>query len=478
VTAPGNTGRPNILFCIADDWGYHYSGQGGKKPKTPTFDRIATEGMLFENAHAAAPSCTPSRNAILTGAHPWKLGRGANLFSRFPEGFVTFPNLLKDSGYHVGSNGKDFGPGKVPKGMPHPCVKSYGWPHKPGTFQKFLDQREPGKPFCFWFGSTDPHRGYDRQLTRKLGIGPEDVDVPPTFPDVEAVRWDIADYYAEVQRFDKDVGQVMDILKKNGLLDNTLIVMTSDHGWPFPRGKCNLYDSGTHVPLAVMWKGRIHGGQTVVDFVNLADLAPTFLEVAGLPPHEQMTTRSFLNVLESEPREGLRDPKRDHVFTFKERHCPSQWDTIGGYPMRAMHTTDYLYITNLEPDWWPVGTRLPSIRGQHFSDIDPGPTKEVFIKNTPDMDNLEQPYALTVAKRPADELYHKPSDPHQVKNLAGDPRHADVLKQMKARLVERLSTDEDPRLMGRPEVYEFEPFLLKHNKERFDELKAERLKAL
>jgi hypothetical protein len=133
---------------------------------------------------------------------------------------------------------------------------------------------------------------------------------------------------------------------------------------------------------------------------------------------------------------------------------------------------------NLEPDWWPVGTRLPSIRGQHFSDIDPGPTKGVFIENTPDMENLKQPYALTVAKRPADELYHKPSDPHQVKNLAGDPLHADVLKQMKARLVERLSADEDPRLMGHPEVYEFEPFLLQHNKVRFDELKAEWLRAL
>jgi arylsulfatase A-like enzyme len=271
--ASGNTGRPNILFCIADDWGYHFSGQGEKKPKTPTFDRIAAEGMLFENAHAAAPSCTPSRNAILTGAHPWKLGRGANLFSRFPEGFVTYPNLLKDSGYHVGSNGKDFGPGKVPEGMPHPCVKSYGWPQNPGTFRKFLKERQPGQPFCYWFGSTDPHRGYDRQLTRKLGVGPEDVEVPPTFPDVEAVRWDIADYYAEVQRFDTEVGQVVDILKENGLLENTLIVVTSDHGWPFPRGKCNLYDSGTHVPLAVMWKGRMRGGQTVADFVNLVENA-------------------------------------------------------------------------------------------------------------------------------------------------------------------------------------------------------------
>ncbi|MCH7229053.1 sulfatase [Haloferula sp. A504] len=467
--------RPNILFCIADDWGYHFPGVGGKMPKTPTFERIAAQGMRFTNAHAPAPSCTPTRNAILTGAHPWKLGRGANLFSRFPEGFVTYPNLLAESGYHVGYNGKCFGPGKVPAGMPDPGVKSYGFPQNPGAFQAFLEDRKPGQPFCYWFGAQDPHRDYDRRLTRELGIGPEDVEVPPTFPDVEEVRWDIADYYAEVQRFDTLTGRHLEILAEQGLLDNTLIVVTSDHGWPFPRGKCNLYDAGTHVPLAVMWPGRVQAGQTVEDFVNLADLAPTFLEVAGLPRPGQMTTRSLLGVLESVPRAGLRDPARDHVFTFKERHCPSQWDTIGGYPMRAIHTKDYLYILNLEPDWWPVGCRLPSIRGQHYADIDPGPTKEIFVRNTPDMTHLDPPFSLTVAKRPADELYHTPDDPHQLHNLAGDPQYAGILQQLKSRLIDRLTADQDPRLLGKPEIYEFEPFLLQHDAKRFGELKRQRM---
>ena len=162
--------RPNILFAIADDWGWPHSHlYGDRVVKTPTLERIASNGILFNNAYVAAPSCTPSRNAILTGQYHWRLGAGANLYSVFPEGHVTYPNLLEDSGYFVGRYRKASGPGQD---RPKPVAGQ-----KYESVQAFFAARPKDKPFCFWFGASDPHRGYKKNSGIESGMKIEDVQV-------------------------------------------------------------------------------------------------------------------------------------------------------------------------------------------------------------------------------------------------------------------------------------------------------------
>lgn len=430
--------RPNILFCIADDWGWpHASVLGDAVVKTPTFDSMAKDGILFMNAFANAPSCTPSRNAVLTGQYPWRLKSGASLWSDFPEGVQTYPNLLEDHGYHVGHYRKAFGPGNDRQ---RPVAgKLYE------SVAAFFEARPEGEPFCLWFGSSDPHRPYKPGSGVESGMKLGDVQLPPYLPDTETVWSDICDYYWEVQRFDREVGEVLDLLEEMGELDNTLVFMTGDHGWPFPRGKANLYDAGTHVCLAAQWGNRIKPGRVVDDFVSFHDLAPTFLEAVQLQPLPEMTGRSLMDILLSE-RSGQIDPSRDHVVLMKERHTPCQENDATGTPMRAIRTKDWLYIRNYEPDRWPAGAQVGKYMTLYY-DIDNGPTKSEVVAGKEDP-LLGRYFDLAISKRPADELYNLKKDPHAMENLASNPENAEVLKRMKQNLDSVLEKTEDPRSFG------------------------------
>lgn len=441
--------RPNIFFAIADDWGWPFSPlYGDKVVKTPTFEKIAASGTLFNNAFVTAPSCTPSRNSILTGQYHWRLGPGANLWSAFPEGPETYPNILEDNGYFVGSYRKAFGPGRDRK---RPVAgRAFKNP------AAFFHQRPKDKPFCFWFGSSDPHRGYEWKSGVNSGMKLEDVRVPPCLPDSMEIRTDICDYYWEVQRFDRQLGEALSIVEEIGELDNTIVVVTGDNGWPFPRGKSNLYDLGVHAPLAIQWPNRIRRGRVVDDFVSLSDLAPTFLEAVGMRPLAAMTGRSLVNVFESE-KSGTVDPSRDHVLTGKERHTPAQANHMGGTPMRAIRTRDYLHIHNFEPDRWPAGDPNSSMRGPSLSDIDDSPTKKYIVNHRNDPDGKKY-YELCCGKRPADELYDLSKDPHQLNNVAGDPEYARVLRRLKDRLMAELRETNDPRVLGKGAAFDDYPY--------------------
>nr|MCH9725544.1 sulfatase [Planctomycetota bacterium] len=269
--------RPNILFAIADDWGWPHAGAyGDPVVKTPTFDRLAREGVLFQHAYVSSPSCTPSRGAILTGKYHWQLEAGANLHCIFPDKFETYPEILKAHGYRVGHTGKAWGPGRTETRSREIAGKRFK------NFEEFLGKQEEGAPFCFWLGSSDPHRPYEPGSGLKSGMDLSKIKLPACFPDAPEVRSDVADYYWEVQRFDKLVGDALALLEQKGELDNTIIFMTGDHGMPFPRSKSCLYDTGTRVPLAARWPAKIQAGRSVTDFVSLIDLAPTFYEAAGI----------------------------------------------------------------------------------------------------------------------------------------------------------------------------------------------------
>jgi len=457
--------RPNILFLFGDDWAWpQASCLGTPQVKTPTFDRLAREGVLFRNAHCAAPSCSPSRAAILTGQWHWRLEQGANLRGFIPQQFDVYPDLLEKAGYHVGLTGKGYGPGTL-GGRPHnPAGKNYK------DFAAFLAARMKGQPFCYWFGSTHPHRAYKWESGVQAGLDPAKVVVPPYLPDCETVRKDICDYYFESQKFDTQAGQIIAALSEAGELDNTLIVMTGDNGWPFPRCKANLYDSGTHQPLAIRWGAKVKGGRTVDDFTSLADLAPTYLEAAGLPVPKTMTARSLMPVLLSE-KSGQIDAARDHVLTGMETHVPCRDvgdGRLGGYPMRSIVTKDFHFIRNFKPERWAAGDphgcevagaepftyeQLASNTRTALADCDAGPSKAWMVLHRDDA-AVKPLWERAFGKRPARELYDLRKDPYETKNVADDPAYADTVRQLEERLTAELKTTGDLRLAGKGDELE------------------------
>ncbi len=324
---------PNILFVIADDWSYPHAGAyGDQGVKTPTFDRVAREGVLFTNFFCASPSCTPSRSAVLSGRPIYNCGEAGVLYGSIPKDLPLFTHALEDSGYFVGYTGKGWAPGDPEAlGMKRsPTGKAFQSRRHTGeiragldprdyaaNFADFLEERPEGKPFFFWLGGTEPHRVYAPGAGLSIGKKLSDVKVPAQWPDVETIQSDILDYYSEVEWLDEQVGKALVALEKTGELENTIVVFTSDNGMPFPRAKVNLYDAGTRMPLAIRWGKLAPGGRVVDDFVSHTDFAVTFLEAAGLPALARSTGKSLLPLLKS-TKSGRIDPKRDHIVTG---HC-------------------------------------------------------------------------------------------------------------------------------------------------------------
>ena len=444
------TTRPNILFCMADDWGWPHAGAYGDKiVKTPTFDRLAKEGVLFNRAFVSSPSCTPSRNAILTGQQFYRLEQGASLRGTLDRNYPNFLFRLRDTGYEIGNWRKVWGPGNFKTGgyKEHPCGPQ-------GSFEKFLRKRNPKKPFCFWLGTSDPHRPYVKRSGAKSGIQTDPIRTPLFYPDSDEIRNDIADYYFEVERWDRDVGKAMALLREIGELENTIVVMTGDHGMPFPRCKANLYDWGARVPLALRWGTRVAKGMRLSGFVSLTDLAPTFLEAAGVDIPPEMTGRSLLSLM----RQG-KEQDRSFVVYGRERHTPAQQKPSNhGYPSRALRTGQWLLILNLTPERWPVGVpKGATHRIDVFSDCDDSPTKSVILglKNDPDKKKY---FDLCFGKRPAVELYDCNKDPDQVQNLAKDPEYSKLIQTLKEKLVAYLHSTGDPRFTEKPVLFDKYPY--------------------
>ncbi|MEQ8787849.1 MAG: sulfatase-like hydrolase/transferase [Pirellulaceae bacterium] len=489
--------RPNILFAFADDWGRYASAYAKLEPggasdlvSTPNFDRVASEGVLFTRAYVNAPSCTPCRSSLLSGQYFWRTGMGAILQGATWDATIpSYPLILRDKGYHIGHTYKVWSPG-TPADAPY-GARPYSYTghgrrfnsfsqqvsgakdieqakqalleEVRGNFRDFLADRKRGQPFCYWFGPTNCHRKWVQGSGRKLwGIDPDKLErkLPPFLPDVPIVREDVADYLGEVQAFDAGLGVLLEELEKTGELDNTLIVVSGDHGIPgMPRGKCNLYDYGVGVPLAIRWGDRIPAGRVVSDFVNLPDLCPTFLDAAGETPPEGMTGRSLMGVLSSE-KSGRVDPARDYVVVGRERHVAKARTDDLPYPQRAIRTDDFLYIRNFKPDRWPMGTasgygepagELPPYEELKektfgaFGDLDASPTKAWIIEHRDDP-GMAKYFDFAFGRRPGEELYDLRSDPHQMRNVAEDPVYADAKAKLSSRLMKVLRETGDPRL--------------------------------
>ena len=432
---PAAARRPNIVVAIADDWSFpHASIYGDRTVRTPNFDRVAREGARFTHAFVASPSCTPSRAALLTGQAVHRLEEGGNLWGFLPKAHAAYPDLLEAAGYIVGFSGKGWGPGRFEPGgrARNPAGAQFK------SFDAFLEQRPKDRPFSFWLGSSDPHRPYEPGSGATSGLQAASVEIPKFLPDTSGVRNDLLDYYFEVQRFDRDLGLLIAALERAGELDNTILIVTSDNGMPFPRAKANVYDAGARVPLAIRWPGVAPAGAVIDAFVSLPDLAPTLLESAGLPPLEGMTGRSLRPLLRGETQSG-----RDHVFIERERHANVRRGDLS-YPVRAIRTKDYLYIRNFRPDRWPAGDPEQYVAVGPFGDIDGGPAKSLLLDRRTDP-AIAPFFQLATAKRPAEELYDLRRDPHQVKNVAGARDHRTAQRRLREELDRWLRATGDPR---------------------------------
>jgi arylsulfatase A-like enzyme len=467
---PSAPAQPNILFALADDWGFGHAGAYGCTwVKTPTFDRIARDGVLFTHAYTPTAKCAPSRASILTGRNPWQLKAAANHWCYFPAEFKTYAEALEEHGYFVGRTQKGWAPGiaKDASGQPRQMAgKPYNrrtlTPPTPdisandyaANFEDFLDAAPKGQPWCFWYGSVEPHRPYAYGSGAALGgkrIG--DIPrVPGYWPDNAVVRNDLLDYAFEVEHFDRHLGRMIEALDRRGLLTNTLIVVTGDNGMPFPHSKGQTYADANHLPLAVMWKGVLHApGRTVDDYVSFIDLAPTFLDVArvpwtgtGMAPAEG---HSLTDILLSN-RGGRINPARDHVIVGRERNDVGR-PHDEGYPVRGVVRDDVLYLFNFEPSRWPACNPETG-----YLDVDGSPTKTEVLKTRFDPTN-HVCWAACFGKRGSEEMYDLKNDPDCLHNLAGSGYERQTA--LHDQLFAELRAQHDPRVLGQGAVFDAYP---------------------
>jgi arylsulfatase A-like enzyme len=461
--------RPNILFCIADDASYpHMGAYGTKWVKTPGFDRVAKQGLLFTHAYTPNAKCAPSRACILTGRNTWQLKEACNHIPFFPPEFKTYTEALVEHGYFVGKTAKGWAPGVAndkdgkprqltgkpfDKRKAQPPAKAINATDYAANFNDFLDAKPDDEPFCFWYGCTEPHRRYEYGAgVSKGGKKLSDIDkVPDFWPDNEVIRNDILDYAFEIEHFDDHLVRMLDDLERRGELDNTLVVVTADNGMPFPRIKGQEYELSNHLPLAIMWgKGIENPGRVIDDYVSFIDFAPTFIEAAGLAWDEtgmQLSPGKSLSDIFASEKSGQVNPLRDHVLIGKERHDigrPHDW----GFPIRGIVKAGVLYLQNHEIERWPAGNPETG-----YLNCDGSPTKTQILDMRRDASN-ERFWQLAFGKRPREEMYDVSNDVECMKNMAADPGYAELKGRLKEQLETELREQEDPRVLGNGHIFD------------------------
>jgi N-sulfoglucosamine sulfohydrolase len=459
---------PNILFAIADDWGVHAGAYGTKWVRTPHFDRVARDGILFNNAYTPNAKCAPSRACILTGRNSWQLKEAANHICYYPAEFKSWGEALRENDWFVGHTTKGWAPGVAndAAGKPRqmtgrafnarqatPPASGIGKADYAANFDDFLEAAPKGKPWAFWFGAVEPHRGYEFGSGVKKGRHQlNEIDrVPAFWPDNDVVRHDMLDYAFEVEHFDTHLGRMLASLERRGLLANTLVIVTSDHGMPFPRGKGSEYEYSNHVPFAAMWPRGIAGRARVVDdYISFIDLAPTFIELAGLPWSRtgmaEAAGRSLTEIFRVD-RSGQVIAARDHVLIGMERHDIGR-PNDAGYPIRGIVKAGMMYLENFEPSRWPACNPETG-----YLNVDASPTK-TFILDAHRKNPADPYWALCFGRRPGIELYNLKTDPDCVKNLATQASTEPQRRALKTELYAKLRAQGDPRMAGQGEIFD------------------------
>jgi len=395
---------PNLVFLISDDHSHHDLGcYGNSVVHTPNLDRMAREGMRFENCFVTSPQCSPNRSSIFTGCAPHTTAT-SRLHTPLPPWEATFLEPLKQRGYFVGAfrkvhQGKEF----------DRRWDFYGDRQTP--FERFFDAAPAGRPFFLHVGFTDPHRPY-RPGFFSPPHDPAKIRVPRFLPDTPEVRQDLAHYLDAIARMDGECGQIFELLRARGLAENTLVIFTGDNGMPFPRAKGTCYDPGIRVPLLAWWGGRIAAGAVRRELIAHVDLPVTWLEAAGLEKPRKMQGRGFLDLL-------LGKPHQPRTEVCSERNWHDNFD-----PIRSVRTERYKLIFNAAP---------------HFPyrpawDLADSPTWKAY-QLAARQGKLEAHHRpLLDPARPVLELYDLQNDPDEFHNLATSPAHREVFEDLKRRL--------------------------------------------
>ena len=443
--------KPNIVFILSDDQSWmHTSKAGYPYVRTPNFDKIANEGIYFDRAYVTAPSCAPSRVGILSGLYPWQTESGAILYALWPDDLQSFPQLLAANGYKVGFTGKGSHTRRPTSSVRLPPVLGAAFnqimqePENKNlspwdltkNFDMFLNERSHDQPFMFWVGSIEPHRPYAQHINGYFESVKTKTDfLPLDYPkDLPYLRDDFARYLQEIEIFDKDIGEIIALLEKRELLDNTVIVVTSDNGMPFPKAKAQNYEYGVRVPLAVRWGDGIRkSNRTVHSMISLTDIAPTFLELAGIEIPRKMQGKSLVPLFLTEDVSGI-DKNREYVFSAYERHSNWRSDAEPTYPRRVIHTERFTLIRNYFPERWPSGG--PPSYGETYRDLLEDDTGRARIN--------EKWTSFIFDKRPYEELYDLESDPFQFNNIIDDPEYITVKQSLQQILDNELAQTDDP----------------------------------
>ncbi|MEM7316042.1 MAG: sulfatase, partial [Planctomycetota bacterium] len=345
--------RPNIILFIADDVSWNdYGCYGNEHARTPNIDKLAAGGIRFDQAFLTASSCSPSRASIVTGRYPHNNGKAAELHLPIAANLPWFPELLRESGYYTALSGKNhmkvddkLGTGGAPRGKAFDLIdggRTQGNSGGHANWLKITKERPKDKPFFFWFAAYDAHRGWDadRQWREKqygdkhLG---DQVQVPPFLVSDADTKDDLASYYNEVTRFDHYIGQVVEELRRQGELDNTLIFVLADNGRPFPRAKTRLHDSGMKTALVAHWPKGIADTGTSKSLVSVIDLAPTILIAADVSLPETLQGV----VLQPVFRDRSTSVRK---FAFSE-HNWHDYEAHG----RSVRDGQFLYLKNNRP---------------------------------------------------------------------------------------------------------------------------------
>lgn len=465
--------RPNILIVMGDDISYpHMSAYGTSWVKTPGFDRVAGNGILFRNAYTPNAKSAPSRSCFLTGLNSWQLEEACNHTPRFPLKFRSFMESLEENGYYTGHTAKGWGPGIAldSTGKPRmltgrafnskkiaPGTTGISDIDYAGNFEDFLDSGNDNKPFCFWYGSLEPHRVYEYGSgILKGGKRTDEINsVPGFWPDDEKVRNDMLDYAFEIEHFDIHLVKMLETLEKRGELENTIVIVTADNGMPFPRVKGQAYEYSNHMPLAIMWeKGIKNSGREIYDFISFIDIAPTLLDVAGISLNSSgmhiMQGRSFSDIF-SGRKKGFVNKDRNYVLIGKERHDVGRPDDVG-YPIRGIIKEGFLYLKNHKPERWPAGNPEAG-----YLNCDGSPTKSLVL-NLRRAGISSEYWKLSFGKRADEELYNLDTDPECLINLSNDPGYNVVKRRLNNQLFDELLQQHDPRMLGNGDVFDNYPY--------------------
>jgi arylsulfatase A-like enzyme len=425
----GKSNRPNIIFFFTDDHGWRDSEPyGNPYIKTPNMTRLAKESMQFMHAYAASPTCSPSRSTVVTGLMPHRCG--ADFFGApIARDIKVMSGYFNEAGYHTVSVGKS---GYLHGGWGLSSPRSNRYTQGIGDVDRadeYIRKYKGEKPLFMYIGCGEPHQPWQKNKI----YDPEKIPVPPNYVDTPETRLALADYYQDVTIMDEKLGKVLDALDaREDLKKNTIFIFSTDQGAHLPFGKWNLYDTGLRVPFMASWPGVIEPGSKTESMINLADVLPTFLEAAGESIPDGLDGKSFLPVLKDGSQKH-----RDVVFGTHTGNNNGPENNHNNNPMRTIRTPTHRYIFNLEPD------RLFNTSCRTH---DPRVSPRAYYKTWQEKaktDDFAKRMIQAFEHRPADELYDLEADPYEMNNLADDPKHAELLKSLKAQVTEWCKTQDD-----------------------------------